>query len=138
MPKMIIALFLVVILACHSARNTTKAVSSTAVNAQQQTAGNNQNAYVGILPVDKEKTLAMIGELDCRTCHWLNKESIGPGFNSVAQKYKATEANVNKLAHKIITGGSGNWGKVPMTPHPDLNTDSAKIIVRFILSLGSK
>lgn len=125
-------------LGCHTARKTTKAVSSTAVNANEQPAGNNQNAEAGSLPVEKEKALTMIANLDCITCHSLNEERIGPDFTSVAQKYKANEANINKLTKKIITGGSGNWGEVPMTPHRNLKTDSAKIIVRFILSLSSK
>jgi len=138
MQKVIITLFLVVMLGCHTPRKTTKAVSSTEVNANQQPAGNNTNADAGALPVDYENGQAMISALDCTVCHTLNERQTGPAYISVAQKYKATEANINKLAQKIITGGSGNWGKVPMTQHPDLNIDSAKIIVRFILSLGSK
>jgi cytochrome c len=138
MQKVIITLFLVVMLACHSTRKTTKAAFSTVVNENQQTAGNNQNAKAVLLSVDKEKALKMIAEQDCVTCHKIIDPNVGPSFTDVAKKYIATEANINKLSQKIISGGHGNWGKVPMTPHPNLSIDSAKIIVRFILSLGSK
>lgn len=76
----------------------------------------------------------MISEYDCFTCHRIEERSIGPAFTRVAKKYEATDININKLALKIINGGYGNWGKVPMTLHPDLNIDSAKKLVRTILS----
>jgi cytochrome c len=82
-----------------------------------------------------EKGLEMIGALDCTTCHKISEKNIGPAYTDVAQKYEATDANITMLADKIIKGGSGNWGTVPMTPHPALSADSAKEMVRYILSL---
>src|SRR5690349_18606347 len=51
--------------------------------------------------------LAMIGALDCTTCHKLNERNLGPGYNEVAAKYENTPANIDTLATKIIKGGSG-------------------------------
>lgn len=82
-----------------------------------------------------EKGLEMIGALDCTTCHKIEEKNIGPAYRDVANKYEATEANIETLANKVIKGGSGNWGTVPMTPHPAVSLDSAKEMVRYILSL---
>ena len=85
-----------------------------------------------------EKGLEMIGALDCTTCHKISEKNIGPAYTDVAKKYEATEANVDLLAQKVIKGGSGNWGTVPMTPHPAVSVDSAKEMVRYILSLKNQ
>lgn len=82
-----------------------------------------------------DMALEIIAASDCLTCHRVSEKNIGPAYTDVAQKYENTEANVDSLAHKIIHGGTGVWGQVPMTPHPGLSVDSAKIVVRYILSL---
>jgi cytochrome c len=85
-----------------------------------------------------DKALEMIGSLDCTTCHKISEKNIGPAYTDVAKKYEATEENINMLAEKVIKGGSGNWGTVPMTPHPALSADSAKEMVKYILSLKNQ
>jgi cytochrome c len=40
------------------------------------------------------------------------------------------------LVEKIKKGGSGNWGAVPMTPHPNLKDEDLKVVVDWILSLN--
>ena len=82
-----------------------------------------------------DKGLDMIAALDCTTCHKINEKNIGPAYTDVAKKYETTDANIETLAQKVIKGGSGNWGSVPMTPHPALSVDSAKEMVRYILNL---
>lgn len=85
-----------------------------------------------------EKGLEMIGALDCTTCHKISEKNIGPAYTDVSKKYETTDANIEKLAKKVIAGGSGNWGTVPMTPHPTLSLDSAKEMVKYILSLKNQ
>jgi cytochrome c len=87
-----------------------------------------------------EKGLELIGASDCTTCHRLHKEaagaSIGPAYSEVAAKYSpAADTTVDRLVHKIISGGTGVWGAVPMTPHPALAPADVKIMVTYILSL---
>lgn len=84
---------------------------------------------------DAEKALTMIATLDCTTCHKINEKNIGPAYTDVAKKYEATDAVITDLSNKIIKGGQGVWGSVPMTPHPNLSLDSAKVMVKYILSL---
>lgn len=87
---------------------------------------------------DAEKALEMIASLDCTTCHKISEKNIGPAYTDVAKKYEATDAVITDLSTKIIKGGQGVWGSVPMTPHPSLSMDSAKVMVKYILSLKNQ
>jgi len=82
-----------------------------------------------------DKGLELIASSDCTTCHAIDKKNIGPAYTEVAAKYDKTDANVEYLIDKIIEGGQGVWGEVPMTPHPDLSRDDAKEMVNYIFSL---
>ena len=76
---------------------------------------------------------ALMANNDCNTCHNAQSKVIGPAFVDIAKKYK--DSDVEMLAKKVISGGSGNWGTVPMTPHPDLSLDDAKEMVKYILTV---
>jgi cytochrome c len=39
------------------------------------------------------------------------------------------------LAGKILKGGSGNWGAIPMTAHATLSQADAELMVKYIMSL---
>ena len=82
--------------------------------------------------------LKEIRESDCLTCHSLNEKMIGPAFMQVSSRYDSTDATINRLARKIISGGLGEWGNVPMTPHPKLTEEEARTIVKYILSLKNQ
>lgn len=89
---------------------------------------------------NNEKGLELIGASDCTTCHRLDKSSagatIGPAYSDVAAKYSpAADTTVNRLVEKIIKGGQGVWGTVPMTPHPALQEADVREMVKYILSL---
>jgi cytochrome c len=84
---------------------------------------------------DYQKGLELIGKSDCLTCHKANEKNIGPAYKDVAAKYENTDANVKMLAEKIIKGGSGNWGAIPMTPHPALSQDDAEALAKYVLLL---
>ncbi len=79
-----------------------------------------------------------MAQSDCLTCHKVSEKFTGPGYKEVAQKYENTEDNVKMLAEKIIKGGSGNWGPIPMTPHASLKEEDAKAMVKYILLLRNK
>jgi cytochrome c len=86
------------------------------------------------------KALELIGGSDCTTCHRLDKAAsgaaIGPAYSEVAAKYApAADSTVDRLVSKIISGGSGVWGSVPMTPHPALSKDDIKTMVKYIMTL---
>lgn len=81
---------------------------------------------------------ALMLSLDCKSCHSVDQKSIGPAFTEVSKKYDKTDANKDKLAKKIITGGTGVWGDVVMPAHPSLKADEAKQILDWIFSLSGK
>jgi len=84
---------------------------------------------------DYEKGLTLIAKSDCLTCHKTDTKNIGPAYKDVAAKYENTEENVTLLAGKIIKGGAGVWGQVPMTPHPAMTEEDAKQMVKYVLLL---
>ena len=84
---------------------------------------------------DYQKGLALVAGSDCLTCHKKSEKNIGPAYKEVAAKYENTEENVKMLAGKIIKGGSGNWGAIPMTPHPQLKQEDVEQMVKYILLL---
>ena len=80
----------------------------------------------------------LINKSDCIGCHNKVNKIIGPAYVDIAKKYPATEKNINYLADKIIKGGTGVWGQMPMTAHASLKPADAKLMVKYILSLKKK
>lgn len=74
----------------------------------------------------------LIETLDCTGCHTVNERMIGPSYQEIADQY--TQKDIEMLASKIIDGGSGVWGSVPMQPHPQVSREDAKKMVEYILS----
>ena len=77
----------------------------------------------------------LIAKSDCVGCHKLDKKLIGPSYLDIAKKYPSSEKNVAYLSGKIIKGGSGVWGTIPMAAHTSLKKDDAKSMAKYILSL---
>jgi cytochrome c len=113
-----------------------------ACNSSGSSSGKSDSAVTApaAVPAASEQGLELIGASDCTTCHRLHKtdpgSNIGPYYSQVAAKYApAADTTVDRLVHKIISGGTGVWGAVPMTPHPALSPADVKIMVTYILSL---
>jgi cytochrome c len=87
---------------------------------------------------DYQKGLELIGKNDCLTCHKVSETLIGPSYQEVANKYAGSDTAVEYLSKKIIEGGSGVWGTVPMTPHPQLSKEDAEQMTKYILLLKTK
>ena len=77
----------------------------------------------------------LIAKSDCVGCHTKENKIVGPAYQDIAAKYPSNEENINLLAEKIIKGGKGVWGTVPMTPHTKITEDEAKQMATYILSL---
>lgn len=82
-----------------------------------------------------EKGKALLSKSDCLACHKVDQKVVGPAYQDVAKKYEANEKNIAYLANKIIKGGAGAWGDVPMSPHPTLSQGDAREMAKYILSL---
>ena len=85
---------------------------------------------------DYEKGLGLVAKSDCLTCHKVDEAYTGPTYRQVADKYASqAPAIIPQLAEKIIKGGSGVWGQVPMTAHPTISQEDAEAMVKYILLL---
>jgi cytochrome c len=82
-----------------------------------------------------EKGKGLIAKSDCLACHKIDQKLVGPAYQDVAKKYEANAKNIDYLANKIIKGGAGAWGDIPMSPHPTLSQNDAKEMAQYILSL---
>jgi cytochrome c len=71
----------------------------------------------------------------CLACHTVDKKVVGPAYKEVAAKYAGQKDAVDKLSQKIIKGGSGVWGPVPMPANVQVNEAEAKQLVQWILTL---
>lgn len=114
-----------------STNQTAKAVT-TDVDTNVNNIGTNRKAGAGS---DDHKGDMLMASSDCKTCHKMDVKLIGPSFLQIAEKYEATSIRIDSLAQKIIKGGVGVWGEIPMAPHPTITHADAQEMVKYILSL---
>ena len=81
--------------------------------------------------------MALATTKNCMACHAVDKKLVGPSYKDIATKYAGQANAVDKLAAKVIKGGSGAWGPVPMPANAQINDADAKKLVAWILA-GSK
>lgn len=72
---------------------------------------------------------------DCMTCHEVDKRTVGPAFEEVAEKYPKEKTAIDYLIRKVQQGGSGVWGPAAMNPHPDLEEKEIREMLNYIFSL---
>lgn len=78
--------------------------------------------------------LALATSKNCMSCHAVERKVLGPSFKEVAAKYKDDKTATDKLAIKIVKGGSGVWGPLPMPANPQVSEADAKKLAAWILS----
>ncbi|MBI5899581.1 MAG: c-type cytochrome [Rhodocyclales bacterium] len=71
----------------------------------------------------------------CMACHAVDKKLVGPAYQDVAKKYKASDEAM--LVDKVKKGGKGNWGQIPMPPNDKLKDEDLKTLVKWVLG-GAK
>lgn len=72
---------------------------------------------------------------NCLACHATDKKVLGPSYKEVAAKYAGQKDAADKLAAKVIKGGVGVWGQIPMPANAQVNDAEAKKLVAWILTL---
>jgi cytochrome c len=81
---------------------------------------------------------ALVIEKRCNACHEQSDPSLGPPWQAIAARHAARkDLMVDVLATKIVHGGGGNWGNVPMVPNQRVSLIEAKRMAAWILSLSS-
>lgn len=68
----------------------------------------------------------------CLGCHAVDKKILGPAYKDVAAKYAGQDV-VDQLAQKVMKGGGGVWGQMPM-PANSVTPEEAKRLVQWVLS----
>jgi cytochrome c len=139
-------------LACYAcgggaSEETKPAVSNSESNGNSQIGGASEPAAAAPAPAATETApvaaaapagkdgKALIEGSDCRTCHKDDAKLIGPSYKEVAKKYENNDANVKMLAEKVVKGGQGVWGEIPMAGHPNVSQEDAEAMVKYILSM---
>jgi len=77
---------------------------------------------------------ALATSKNCMACHAADKKLVGPSFKDIAKKYAGDKSAADKLAAKVIKGGAGVWGPVPMPANPQVNDAEAHKLVAWILA----
>lgn len=110
-----LSLFIFIIIACKSKDSTGGDITKSSVY---------------------KKGIALVAEHKCSICHFPDQPLTGPSYKEIANKYAgASKEKVDELAQKVITGGTGVWGNIFMTQHPDLSPEEARDMVKYILLL---
>ncbi len=78
---------------------------------------------------------ALAKSKNCMACHAVDKKLVGPSYKDVAKKYAGNAKAADMLAAKIIKGGSGVWGAIPMPANPQVNEADAKKLASWVLGL---
>ena len=84
-------------------------------------------------PVLADQALAT--SKNCMACHAMDKKLVGPAYKDVAAKYAGQKDAADKLAAKIMKGGSGVWGPVPMPPNTQVKEAEARKLAAWVLSV---
>ena len=81
------------------------------------------------LPAFADLTLAT--SKNCMSCHTIDKKVVGPAYKDVAAKYKGDKSAQSRLVSKIMEGGGGVWGPVPM-PANNIKISTVGVALRIM------
>ena len=88
----------------------------------------------GAFAVDAAAAKALAAKSACLACHAVDKKLVGPAYKDVAKKYAGDAKAVDALSTKIMKGGSGVWGAIPMPGNPQVSEADAKKLAAWVLS----
>ena len=71
---------------------------------------------------------------NCMSCHAVGNKLIGPAYKDVAAKYAGDAGAEDRLTQKVLKGGSGAWGPVPMPANTQVSEAEARTLVKWVLS----
>lgn len=80
---------------------------------------------------------ALLAQRTCTACHGMDTKLVGPGFAEIARKYADRADREAYLAGKIVAGGSGVWGAIPMPPQT-LPPEEVKTIAAWLAAGAPK
>ena len=78
---------------------------------------------------------ALVEASDCLRCHGMDRRYVGPSFRQIAARYQERPDAAAYLARKIREGSVGEWGRVVMPRHPQINDVQAQGMALWVLGL---
>ncbi len=84
---------------------------------------------------DTKDDLKLATEKNCMACHAVATKLVGPAYKDVAAKYAGQKDAATMLALKVLKGGSGVWGPIPMPPNVQVSEAEAKRLTAWVLTL---
>ena len=84
--------------------------------------------------VDSAQVNVLLQKNACLACHGMDNKLVGPSFRAVAKRYKDQPDAVNTLSVKIMAGGQGAWGAIPM-PAQALKADESRLLAQWLFQL---
>ncbi len=79
--------------------------------------------------------LKLATDKNCMACHAVDKKVVGPGYKDIATKYAGQKDAVDMLAGKILKGGAGVWGPIPMPANAQVSAAESKVLATWVMSL---
>lgn len=92
-------------------------------------------SVLGVAALTASASQEMASKKNCMACHAMDKKLVGPSYKDIAAKYAARKDAVDVLSQKIVKGGSGTWGPVPMPANPQVTDAESKDLVRWIMTV---
>lgn len=90
---------------------------------------------VAAAPAWAQSGADLAAKKNCLACHQTDKKLVGPSYKAIAAKYAGDKGAADMLATKIVKGGSGVWGPVPMPANPQVSDAEARQLAAWVLSL---
>jgi cytochrome c len=79
----------------------------------------------------------LVEEARCYACHHMTDLLLAPPYVAIAARHAPRkDVMTDVLARKIVHGGGGNWGLVPMVPNQWVTIEDARVMSAWILSLA--
>jgi cytochrome c551/c552 len=95
--------------------------------------------FLATAPAFAADVLPLLTAKRCNACHDSVVTLLGPPYAAIAVRHRSNnEDMVEVLARKIVLGGGGNWGVVPMVPNEHVSMDEARAMARWILAIQSE
>lgn len=76
----------------------------------------------------------LAAKYDCMGCHKTTSKVLGPAFKDIAKKYAGNPKAEAMLTDKIIKGGAGVWGPVPMAANPKIPREDVRKLAAWVLA----
>ncbi len=76
----------------------------------------------------------LLGTYGCTGCHAVDRKLVGPSFREVANRFGSEAGGNERVARRIREGGAGDWGAIPMPPHPAINDAELRSLVTWVFA----